>query len=57
VPELTLDHDERNALVRHLDGVGVPQLMRSETRPDASSNGRVMQLFAWGRRFPASPRR
>jgi hypothetical protein len=24
VPELTLDHDEWDAFVRHLDGVGVP---------------------------------
>jgi hypothetical protein len=30
VPELPPDHDERNALVRHLDGVSVPQLVRRE---------------------------
>ena len=33
--ELPLDDDERDALVRHLDGVGVPQLVWGEPAPDA----------------------
>jgi hypothetical protein len=32
VAELALDDDERHALTRHLDGVGVAQLVRSEAR-------------------------
>ena len=35
-PELALDHDERNALVGHLDRVCVPLLMRRETTPHTS---------------------
>jgi len=53
VPELPLDHDERPALMCHLDRVGVPKLVRCEPAPDARSSGRVMQLFAGGRRLPA----
>jgi hypothetical protein len=34
VSELSLDHDERDALVRHLDCVRVPQLVRREPTPD-----------------------
>ena len=30
VPELALDHDQRNAFVRHLDRVGMTQLVRRE---------------------------
>jgi hypothetical protein len=52
VPELPLDHDQRNSLVSHLDSVAVPQLMRREPTSNASSSGRVMQLFARRRRFP-----
>jgi hypothetical protein len=32
VPELPLDHNGRNSLVRHFDRVSVPQLMRREPR-------------------------
>jgi hypothetical protein len=32
VPELPLDHNERNSLVRRFDRVSVPQLMRREPR-------------------------
>jgi hypothetical protein len=35
VPELALYHDEGNALVRHLDGVSAPQLMRCEPARNA----------------------
>jgi hypothetical protein len=31
VPELPLDHDERHAFVRHLDRLGVSQLIGRET--------------------------
>jgi hypothetical protein len=56
VPELPLDHNERNALVRHLDGVSVPQLMRCEPTPNAGFGGRMMQLFARSRRLPTPTR-
>jgi len=42
VTELPLDHDERDAFMRHLDGVSVAKLVRREPTPDASSDGRVM---------------
>jgi len=32
VPKLPLDNNQRNTLVRHLDGVRVPQLMRRDRR-------------------------
>jgi len=35
VSELSLDHDERDALVRHLDRVGVPQLVLVPTSAQA----------------------
>jgi hypothetical protein len=35
VPELSLDHDERDALVGHLDRVGVPQLVLAPTSAQA----------------------
>jgi hypothetical protein len=45
VPELALDHDERDAFVRHLDRVGVTQLMRREPTPHTRCGGRVVQLL------------
>lgn len=48
MPKLPLDNNQRNALVRHLDGVRVPQLMRREPTPHASFSGRVMQLLPRG---------
>jgi hypothetical protein len=56
VSELPLDHDERDTFVRHLDGVGVSQLVGREPPSHAGGRGRVMQLFARGRRFPTSSR-
>jgi hypothetical protein len=35
VSELALDHDERDAFVGHLDGVGVPELVRREAAAHA----------------------
>jgi hypothetical protein len=48
VPELPLDDDERDALVRHLDRVRVPQLVRRESPSDARCGSRVVQLLARG---------
>jgi hypothetical protein len=42
VPELSLDDHERNALVCHLNGVGVPELVRSEPPPDTGGRGDAM---------------
>jgi hypothetical protein len=55
-PKLSLDHDERDVLVRHLDGVRVPELMWCEPTPDAGFGGRMMQLFARSRRLPTAGR-
>ena len=52
--ELRLDHDERNAFVRHLDRVSVSQLTWRKAPSHACGRGRMMQLFARGRRFPPS---
>ena len=41
VPELALDDDERDSFVRHLDGVGVPELVRRESSADTCRRGRV----------------
>jgi hypothetical protein len=46
--KLTLDHDQRNALVRHLDRVSVPKLMRREPSPHARCCGGVVRLLARG---------
>jgi hypothetical protein len=35
VSKLALDHDERDAFVGHLGGVGVPELVRREAAADA----------------------
>jgi hypothetical protein len=50
--ELPLDHDERDTFVRHLDRVGVPQLVGREPASHTCGRSRVMQLLARGRRFP-----
>jgi hypothetical protein len=42
VSELPLDDDERDAFVRHLDSVGVPELVGRESAPDAGFSGGVM---------------
>lgn len=48
VSELALDHDERDALVRHLDRVSVSKLMRREPPPHACCGGSMVQLLARG---------
>src|SRR3954463_12800013 len=44
VAQLALDDDERHALVGHLDGVGVAQLVRRETPANACGRRRAAQL-------------
>jgi hypothetical protein len=46
VPELALDDDQRQAFVRHLNGVRVSVLMRREPPPHPRSHRRPRQLFA-----------
>jgi len=46
MPELALNDDERNALVRHLDRVRVPQLMWREPPPHASRTRDASELLA-----------
>ena len=50
--ELALDHDERDALVSHFDGVRMAKLMRSEPTPHTSGGRRLPQLRAGGCRRP-----
>jgi hypothetical protein len=45
---LALDDDERHALVCHLDGVGVAQLVRCETPASACGRRRAAQLGTRG---------
>ena len=46
MPELALDHDQRDPLVCHLDRVSVAELMRSEPPPDAGQSSGVLELLA-----------
>lgn len=46
VPKLTLDHDERNAFVRHLDRMGVAQLVWREPPSHTRRAGSMVQLLA-----------
>jgi hypothetical protein len=46
--ELPLDHDKRDTFVRHLDRVGVSQLVGREPPSHTCGRGRVMQLLARG---------
>jgi hypothetical protein len=48
VAELALDHDERHALVSHLDGVCVSKLMRGEPPAHSSGGRRPPKLGAGG---------
>jgi hypothetical protein len=52
VPKLTLDHDQRNAFVRHLDRRGVAQLVWREPPSHTRRAGSVTQLLARHRRLP-----
>jgi hypothetical protein len=48
VSELTLDHDQGDALVGHLDCMGVAQLMRSEPATDSGERCGSSELLASG---------
>jgi hypothetical protein len=48
VAQLPLDDDERYAFASHLDGVGVPQLMRGESSADPRCDGCAPQLCSSG---------
>ena len=52
--QLTLDYYEWDTLVRHLDGVRVPQLVRGEPSAQARYCPRVVQLLSSGGRLPAA---
>ncbi len=55
MPELSLDHHERDALVGHLDRVSVAELVRSEPAPHAGGSGGVLELLASSGSPPVSP--
>ena len=46
MPELALDHDQRNSLVRHLNRVSMPQLVGREATSDARRRSGMMVLLA-----------
>ena len=46
VSQLTLDYDQRNSLVRHLDSVSMAKLVRREAASNTDPGGGVVQLFA-----------
>jgi hypothetical protein len=48
VPELALDHDKRDALSGHLDGVSMAKLMRCEPPTHTCTRGNESQLCADG---------
>jgi hypothetical protein len=55
VAELPLDHVQRNSLARHLDGVGMAQLVRREPTPHPGLGGETAQLRAGTRLRPLPP--
>ncbi len=48
VPELALDHDQRDALVRHLDRMSVAELVRGEAATDTGERCGSSELLASG---------
>jgi hypothetical protein len=48
VPELALDDDQRHALARHFDGMGVAELVRREASPHSCLAGDASELRAGG---------
>ena len=55
MPELSLDNDQRHALVGHLDRVRMPELMGREPAPDSRCYGGPAQLAARRCRLPVAP--
>ncbi len=45
-PSCRWSHHERNALVSHLDGMGVPELVRSKATSNTSRGGGARELAA-----------
>ena len=56
VTELALDHVERHALARELDGVRVAQLVRREAAPHARLGGEPPELDAHAPRSTTAAR-
>jgi hypothetical protein len=54
VAELALDHVERHAFARHLDGVGVAKLMGRKATPNPGLAGDDLEAPANGRASPRS---
>jgi hypothetical protein len=52
--QLPLDRDKRDTFVRHLDRVGVSQLVGREPPSHTCGRGCVMQLLARGRSTPGA---
>ena len=48
MPELALDHRQRDALVQQLDSVGMAELVRREAPANARLQGDLVQLEAGG---------
>ncbi len=46
MPELALDHNQRHALMRHLDGMRVTELMGREPSPHARLDCGAPKLLA-----------
>jgi hypothetical protein len=44
MPELSLDHEQRDPLSRHLHRMSMPELVRREPAPDPHDRGGVVQL-------------
>jgi len=57
VSELALDDDQRDAFAGHLDGVGVPELLRREAPSHAGSGGSPAQIGSRGRVGPVASAR
>ena len=55
MPELALDHDERDPFMGHLDRVRMPELMRGEPASHASGGSSMRELLAGRRCLPVAP--
>jgi hypothetical protein len=54
VTELALDHDQRHALARELNGVRLPELVGRKAPPDAGVGGGVVHVCSCGGARPGS---
>jgi hypothetical protein len=46
MPELSLDHEQRDRFTRHLDSVSMPQLVGREPAPDTGNRSALVKLGA-----------